>query len=406
MHLALLIFLSISVVVPYTISVPGVDRNLMLFVGNVCVYACLLTAMYAQMINRSADKIRIVGGVGFIVLLVYSLSSVFFSQGVSWLAPPVEEQLRLVRFWLIDPLVVYLCVFLIVRSKEQVLKVQSCLVIVLSIMNLVSIVTVPLGIKLFRTIETGMYDDRFSGILGNSNQNAYLFCILTPVTYYLMKKTDSKALKVFYLISLIGYLLGIVLTGSRGGVLTLILVFLGLMVVFKDYKVIFSALSLSAITGMVLVVAGNQFILHAIDRLMTKGDVRTVTAGRSEIWQALYNEFSNGGLAQLVGWGVGTSQTLIAAHGINASAHNWYIRIIMEYGLIGSFVWLFIIFLMVRSILGKRFFVYGQVVLIAFLSILVASFFSDLGLLLQMNALIFGIFFCNLFYLEKGDECL
>lgn len=187
--------------------------------------------------------------------------------------------------------------------------------------------------------------------------------------------TVSKWKYIYYCIFFL-LLIGLFLTGSRGGIVTaLISMIIAVFAVFKDNKknTIISVFLIACIT---VFIAGNYLSEQLINRFINVGSYKGGSM-RTFIWKRAFNHIIE---KPLMGYGLGA----ISKYGIT---HNTYITLILEGGAIGFSIFMgYLISLTSKIIKRKDWFILAvllcSLIPVFFLDALVKRFFWD-GLILS-----------------------
>ena len=198
-------------------------------------------------------------------------------------------------------------------------------------------------------IGMGEFAGRLSGAPADVvNPNGLGFVIATcfALTHFLMWKSSSKVLKGLYLLLLPMLIYALVLTGSRGGFLAFVVVFVCIFWMSKHKLV----LGLIAVLG----VSWGWGQLDDLQRdrylsLIGQGEVYQSTAdGRVD---GMLNEFRLGLKRPIVGHGLGTTQEAkVHAWGSGQASHNLYAEVLIEVGIIGFIIFFYMIFEFYRKL--------------------------------------------------------
>ncbi len=162
---------------------------------------------------------------------------------------------------------------------------------------------------------------RFLGFFNDPNDLGMFFVMNIPLLMYLKTLTQSLILKLVFFILTLGLLYGIYLTNSRGsllGAMSLIVTFF----YFQYGKVKFFSLS--------LLFAPIAYYAMSMFRTIDSGE--SSAAGRVEAWYSGIQMFKSHPLL-----GVGKGQ-FVEHHFL--TAHNSYVLIMAELGLLGYIFWL------------------------------------------------------------------
>ena len=193
---------------------------------------------------------------------------------------------------------------------------------------------------------------RFAAGGGDPNDLANLLALALPMAWYLAMNYR----KPFVVWACRGYLIvGLIalgLTGSRGG---MVVAMVGLSIVP------WTLTQLSAgkrVLGTVLICVGFAAVLiytptTLIERLASTGsDLGDAhIGGRGRIWLAGVKAFAQ---QPFFGYGTGMFKTAVRPFGINQIAHNAFLSVLVEQGLVGLFFYLSMFGLVLLSILNLR----------------------------------------------------
>lgn len=174
------------------------------------------------------------------------------------------------------------------------------------------------------------------------NPNGLGFVIATCVAFmhFLMWGSERKLLKLMYLALLPAMLYAMVLTGSRGGFLALVVVFACIFWMSRHKAVLAIVFAIAAVWGW------GQLDDLQRDRylsLVGGGDVYQGSAdGRID---GIFNELSLGLNRPIVGHGLGTTQEAkVHAWGSGLASHNLYAELLIEIGCIGFSIFIYMIY--------------------------------------------------------------
>ncbi len=366
-----------------------------LTIQNVVLYCAAVVLIAAAASSGRLGAIRF-PGLTYLLLIflgvVVSLVYVSYSGAVpfTWL-----ENARTAKTLIFEPILLYSVSFLLIRNEEQGLRYLSIFLVILALVNVFSLVISVFNINLPNMNAHYFDKGRFAGFAGNPNKTAYVLCIAFAYLYFFMKQTRKRRLRVFYVALLASIPLTILLTGSRGGLLGLIIVAVLLARLWGDYKslVILPAVVVPIVI-VLLVAMENDYMLHALDRFMLFGaaDATTVSSSRTDIWLALLDVWSSSFTSIVIGIGYGVSQFV----GFGARAHNMYLQMLVEFGVVGLLIWLAGIwgarrFLIRYRAAGVRRGLLRRTTLACLYVLMVAWVFTSLINVLGIIALIFGL---------------
>ncbi len=183
--------------------------------------------------------------------------------------------------------------------------------------------------------------DRLSGApsdIVNPNGLAFIICTILPFLYFMAGLSWKNRLAFFSLAPAFVYAL--VLTGSRSGIIGLFIIFLGILIKSKRRLII-------GFAGIFIALVSFSYMAPDMqDRYLSifgEGEKNQATAeGRYEGVMDIFNLVVL--RRPLFGYGLGTSREANANFaGIDQPAHNLYVEVASELGLIGMIV--FILFI-------------------------------------------------------------
>lgn len=185
---------------------------------------------------------------------------------------------------------------------------------------------------------------RFAGLYNDPNYyvvNVIIALCLIVVLFY------RRKIAGIYALTLAGILVVLAgLTGSKSAILMLVLP--GILFMYSNSKSrrhFLQVLFIAAVTLFVLLIcAGKIKIFQTVfARLSLVDNIKSLTTGRTAIWQDYLRHFSNEGFTLFFGNGLGAG--LVNDRG----AHNTYIDLIYYLGIIGTVSIMSIIFAMTRT---------------------------------------------------------
>lgn len=209
------------------------------------------------------------------------------------------------------------------------------------------------------------------------DQNYLAALMLMPfgfVLYDLFNKRCRLLSKIASIVFCVTILIYIVLTGSRSGLLALIVMTV-ICVNTSWKKALLIGVPLVLILLFVLPLLFEQLPKSITERFTWEAFTgNTAESGtRLIIWKNALNALKN--LRWLFGYGVGASQTVtgnILGNGTDMAIHNHYLAMLVEFGLVGTVATMLPMYKMVFG-LWKR----NKAMVVAFSGILVMTFFLD-----------------------------
>ncbi|WP_104484434.1 O-antigen ligase family protein [Acinetobacter indicus] len=210
----------------------------------------------------------------------------------------------------------------------------------------------------------------FSGIFLNQNTLG-IFCFLTIVLNYIFINIYNEKKIIFSIVFLlITSLLFLLLTLSRGAIVSFILFFFIISLKFYRYKSMYIFYCIIFLMFSIFYLNFNDFFEKLLFRMENDG-----TSLRTEIWANAFETIKNN-----LYFGVGDFK-YVNYLGHELSAHNAYIQKIASDGLIAFLLWLFLILITLFFSIS-HIFKYDNKVIIAinvvFICILVNQFFESM----------------------------
>lgn len=236
---------------------------------------------------------------------------------------------------------------------------------------------------------------RFGTTAGSSIQTAYLLLIIIAILILLYHNKY-----ILFSIHLLGGV-SILLSLSRGPIFSLFIVIsLFLIVNLKKLKVIIIIIITLSIS-LVLFFAEQQIGFLSI--IEQRVEVEDVTSGRNTRWETTLNVFSNSSFLFGAGNAItpserGKRSEFNIEKELANSPHNVYLSYLVENGILGFCIFIWLIILLVKSVIKKRtIFSYS---LLIFLILPITYMNTEIILRNGLNA----FFFWFLFYLLKYEK--
>ena len=104
-----------------------------------------------------------------------------------------------------------------------------------------------------------------------------------------------------------------------------------------------------AVVAILSVPALHKRFLSAGDRGLSVGGTSISTQGRAQIWAAVFKDAQQ---SPWIGHGPGSSSLYVAkvTSGVVKEPHNDYLRLFHDYGIVGVFLWLWLIYSLFKTI--------------------------------------------------------
>jgi len=260
--------------------------------------------------------------------------------------PPLMDHLRDFKSQLIVPIIFFIFGFLLSDSEKESRANLVIIIIVFSIINFLSLTNL-FGVS-------GGYEihesNRFRTVLGNPNKVAYYFCLLLPFIYHLFCHYRKVAAKIFFISLLVSSAVFILLSGSRGGFICMALILFYILIVSRNYAFLAALIAVSPFVLWLLWDNTNLGVTFERFAPILSGEMESSTTGRFTIWLALWNVYTANFTTIL--YGVGAN--LITSVGLKSAPHNMYLKVLVEYGLIGFCIFGFFLLRILHAIISKK----------------------------------------------------
>ena len=325
-----------------------------LTITNITMYTTGIVLIVSEVASGRAKQ-KPMPGVSFaLAALIGASLSILYAKYYGTVPVSMVENARGVKELVFEPVLLYVFAFMLVDYREQGTRYLLLLVIVIGVLNFVAVAGAQMGIQIFegKGYFEGEGEERFAGFVGNPNKTAYLICVLLPFQYYLFKLIKARTTKIVLAIVMLMGVYVVLLSGSRGGLLLMGLLFVGMAYKLKDMKIVYGAIIASPVI-VLLVMAQATFFQESMDRVirLSSGGFDTVSSGRGHIWGALLSDYTKDLMGMLFGSGFGAVKFM----GIHAPAHNMYIRILIEFGFVGLMMFLYFVWSIMRYISKRTF---------------------------------------------------
>ena len=209
-------------------------------------------------------------------------------------------------------------------------------------------------------------EDRVVGFTGNANQYGMILSMTVPLVVVFWRRATTRPMKVFYGLAVVGFLAGLVSTGSRAGLITMAAMIFYLFATWPGITLRQRGRNLMV---SVLVVSLGVFVAGILnpDRYSPAAFFGDAGAGRLELWNAATSSFHK---HPVQGWSIGAFRTqmldiLTKAPGGTLEitrpldnrreggleVHNTFLTILLDLGVIGL-----VIFLLNTVVVAKNLF--------------------------------------------------
>lgn len=184
---------------------------------------------------------------------------------------------------------------------------------------------------------------RFESIYNNPNYlGILLFCMLYFKIISLIH-SNSVYEKIYFLILILSNVTLIYNTNSRSVMLAILIMLLALLALIfskKIAKYLFHIIIVSNILILLFYVnLQNTSLGNFLNNIVLEVTGKSLFSGRVEIWRQLFVKFYEN---PIFGYGLGVRAMDIIP--INLTSHNQYLQILIEYGIIGFIIFIFLLY--------------------------------------------------------------
>lgn len=175
----------------------------------------------------------------------------------------------------------------------------------------------------------------------DANEVSVKLAMVVPLAIYLITQGKHWLLRLVGIAYLPAVVFTILITGSRTGSIVLVIGLLGFWPVVRRASVLGKVLAVVAVVGLLLGMA-SLVPEKTIERIFSTGkEISTGTFNeRSIIWTNAYEELAN---SPLYGHGLGSFRRIVSKYNVGYTAHNSYMAIAAEQGIIGVCLYLAVI---------------------------------------------------------------
>ena len=275
----------------------------------------------------------------FAVLILYAAVTMFIASGIiHYPGYKLSNSAIVLKASLIDWIVYFLVFFYGARTIADARTFLKLFLFILSLGNLFTIAKA-LGIISFGADIWGSGDDtvsRVNGVFGDANETGTMIACLLPV--YISVILSAKGFgKIVWVACTTFSAIVMFMAASRGALVGLILGslwaaylcrrYLSFRLAFKWGSIIF------AIAAIAAVVAGGSYLELYIHRFtgVSVASAADVSSGRSDIWARGLEAMMNSPVSLITGFGWDTWSVM----GFSYVAHNHYLLLWFELGLVG-----------------------------------------------------------------------
>lgn len=332
------IFFIIALFLPLDFVTPAEDFNISIYTIIVGIILLLMSSLLIADFYRSETAVIIKNNTVLILILFFIVSIITlpFSNN-----PPISVS-WVFRLGYYTVVTILIAIFISSRWNNKMLISLSWVFVICSTFISVTIITDYLSITSFGTLPGNQWEDpsRAAGIVAEPNFAAALLAILSPFYVPVYNQSDTTSRKAVIIILAICLISGIYLTGSRAGVLLILISAVFLLFANKDKFLKIKNIVTSIISvGLVIIVLSvlNPVTLNRLKRLLS-----FATGGRGDGSLNSRAEFIRIGIDifqqhPLTGIGPGNyiNYTTLYGYPRPKDAHNTYIEILTGVGIFG-----------------------------------------------------------------------
>lgn len=311
-----------------TVSIGG--NGLMLYIGA-AMLAVYIVRLAKNQFRLRFDKLT----KALLLVVLYALCACFFNSSITF---------NFIIEYTKNILIVFILINSVFSNKDTLLievgAIISCIVTCYNILNAPTI---------------SFLDDRSTvvifGVAQDPNHICFLYIIPIYILMNIITENKSKILKIiaWTLIVLVFY--SILLTGSRGGLLSCIIeVFLFVCLKYRGSgKLVVVGLLLILVIYILSPYLLNLLPESVARRFSVEQVIRDNGSGRTDIWKNAFNAICNNPILTIFGHGTGSSRSIIGS-----ATHNTAIQVLLENGIIGIILWINLLIQLAKRLLEKN----------------------------------------------------
>lgn len=237
----------------------------------------------------------------------------------------------------------------VVRYNEKELKlledVQIILLVIVTVLTLMD-------------NATGEAERETLTILGQaSDPNYFVGYFIFPLSVAFKRIMESKW-KIFYVMLSLCAFYAIFLSGSRGGMLAVVVTMFAFAVIYPKelYTKVFVLIALLGALIALWIVLQPVLPENIVERMSIEAVVETRGTFRGDIWKSMIDEIKASDWEVIFGRGIAKKHEMVI-HGIldyNVEAHNYFIQVVYNQGLVGLTLFLILIGTAIGRCIKKR----------------------------------------------------
>jgi O-antigen ligase len=214
-----------------------------------------------------------------------------------------------------------------------------------------------LYVFIFRSEQINL-DGRTTALGGNHNDIAAVMAIAIAMAWWLMTHHRGRIWSVVNLLYLPVGVFAVILTGSRGGTLAAVVALAAIVLTLREVRPVVRVLVTCAVLGTVAIAMTvppdiRERALPALERVGETAEMVSSSdlTGRTEIWRAGYEALREN---PIIGYGGDSFPTAVTYWlGYAKSAHNSFLAVAVNTGLIGLALFCLILLAVFVDILGQ-----------------------------------------------------
>ena len=306
---------------------------------NAAIYFSIIVLLIIQLAERKLYVRNIPAILPISIIFVLGMCSLLyagiFAEGVK-----LDRFESLVEFKskLFDPVFLYIAGSTIFKRPQQSQAALKTLVNIYGVLNILALLSFFSGISLIGREILSHGGQRFSSFGPIANQGAYALAFLLPLIYYFYSESKKILHKSSGMIMIMACIGGILLTGSRGAYLLIPVQVMGFCLLTRNIRLFSLATIAGTAAAALLMMVNPDFLMAALNRitLLNSDNLREISSGRTMIWEGIFHIMSNQPIALVTGVGWGTYRAhIFHVLGSTPAAHNYYLKVMLEIGIIG-----------------------------------------------------------------------
>jgi len=278
----------------------------------------------------------------FMVLIVYAAITMFIaSEIIHYPGYELSVSAISLKVSLVDSLVYFMVFFYGTRTIVDARSLIKMLLFAVGIANLFTIAKAR-GIIAFGV--PVMTSDRVDGVFGDANETGTMLACLLPVYVFVILSAKGFG-RIFWLVCMMLAVVVILMVVSRGALVGLFFGALWAAYLCRRYLSFRVAIkwgsAIFAITLIAALIAGRTYLEIYMHRWtgVDLSSAADVSSGRSDIWIRAFMLMMDSPVSLITGFGWGTWSVM----GFILVAHNYYLSMWFELGLVGVIGFLLIL---------------------------------------------------------------